>query len=163
MPLDASASRIRISMPHPYLWNPSFRSRNSAPKAGHRSNLASLRFRVNAATEERKHTQVDFLWITHRFRTIAVFPINWERLNAGVFTPTLPATKRKSRTFATRSTDVISERKHCSRRRRHTQVELSSSRKCADKTQTIARKRWHGARKRKRSNVRSTCGRLNLL
>ena len=129
-------------------------------KAGHRSNLASLRFRVNAATERRKHTQVDFLWITQRFRTIAVFPINWERLDAGVFTSMLPATKRKSRTFATRETDVISERKHCSRRRRHTQVELSSSRKCADKTQTIARKRWHGARKRKRSNVRSTCGRL---
>ena len=42
----------------------------------------------------------------------------------------------------------------------HTQVELSSSRKCADKTQTIARKRWHGARKRKRWSVTSTCGRL---
>ena len=134
--------------------------RTAASKAGHRSNLASLRFRVNAATERRKHTQVDFLWITQRFRTIAVFPINWERLDAGVFMPTLPATRRKSRTCATRKTDVISERKHCSRRRRHTQVELSSSRKCADKTQTIARKRWHGARKRKRSNVRSTCGRL---
>ena len=91
-----------------------------------------------------------------------MFPINWERLDAGVFTSMLPATKRKSRTFATRETDVISERKHCSRRRRHTQVELSSSRKCADKTQTIARKRWHGARKRKRSNVRSTCGRINM-
>ena len=132
-------------------------------KAGHRSNLASLRFRVNAATERRKHTQVDFLWITQRFRTIAVFPINWERLDASVFTTItsmLPAIKRKSRTFATRETDVIFERKHCSRRRRHTQVELSSSRKCADKTQTITRKRWHGARKRKRSNVRSTCGRL---
>ena len=89
-----------------------------------------------------------------------MFPINWERLDAGVFTSMLPATRRKSRTFATRETDVISERKHCSGRRRHTQVELSSSRKCADKTQTIARKRWHGARKRKRSNVRSTCGRL---
>ena len=76
------------------------------------------------------------------------------RLDAGVFMPTLPATKRKSRTCATRATDVISERKHCSRRRRHTQVELSSSRKCADKTQTIARKRWHGARKRKRWDVR---------
>ena len=75
----------------------------------------------------------------------------------------LPATKRKSRTFATRETDVISERKHCSRRRRHTQVELSSSHKCADKTQTIARKCWHGARKRKRWNVRSTCGRLKTL
>ena len=58
-------------------------------KAGHRSNLASLRFRVNAATERRKHTQVDFLWITQRFRTIAVFPINWERLDAGVFTSML--------------------------------------------------------------------------
>ena len=90
----------------------------TTPKAGHRSNLASLRFRVNAATERPKHTQVDFLWITQRFRTIAVFPINWERLDAGVFMPTLPATKRKSRIFATRETDVISERKHCSRRRK---------------------------------------------
>ena len=42
-------------------------------KAGHRSNLASLRFRVNAATERRKHTKVDFVWITRRFRTIAAF------------------------------------------------------------------------------------------
>ena len=50
-------------------------------KAGHRSNLASLRLGVNAATERRKHTQVDFLWITQRFQTIAVFPINWERLS----------------------------------------------------------------------------------
>ena len=106
--------------------------------------------------------QVDLLWITQRFRTIAVFPINWERLDAGVFTPTLPATKRRSRTCATRATDVFSERKHCSRRRRHTQVEFSSSRKCADKTQTIARKRWHCAIKRKRSNVRLTYGRLNM-
>ena len=136
-------------------------SNRQTSKAGHRSNLASLRFRVNAATERRKHTQVDFVWITQRFRTIAMFPINWERLDAGVFTSMLPATRRKSRTCATRETDVIFERNHCSRRRRHTQVEFSSSRKCADKTQTIARKRWHGARKRKRSNVRSTCGRLN--
>ena len=201
------------------------------------------------------------MWITQRFRTIAVFPINWERLDAGVFTsmlsrpqvdltferfrflapcqrlraivcvlsahlrrvlkstcvclrlreqclrseitsvfrvanvlllrfvagnmdvntpafkrsqligntaivrnvnlwPPLLATKRKSRTSATRETDVISERKHCSRKRRHTQVDFRTRRKCADKTQTIARKRWHGARKRKRWNVRSTCGRL---
>ena len=120
---------------------------------------ASMRFRVNAATERRKHTQVDFLWITQRFRTIVVFPINRERLDASVFTPTLPATKRKSRTCATRETDVISERKHCSRRRRYTQVELLSPRKCADKTQTIARKRWHGARKRKRWNVKAATGR----
>ena len=33
-------------------------------------------------------------------------------------------TQELRRTFATRETDVISERKHCSRRRRHTQVEL---------------------------------------
>ena len=126
--------------------------------AGHMSNLACLRFRVNAATERSKHRH---LWITRRIRTIAVFPINWERLDARVFTPTLPATKRKSRTCAaTRETHVIFKRKHCSRRRRYTQVELSSPRKCAEKTQTIARKRWHGARKRKRWNVRSTCGRL---
>ena len=138
----------------------SFSHLQAASKAGHRSNLASLRFRVNAATERRKHTLVDFLWITRRFRTIAVFPINWERLDAGVFTSMLTATKRRSRTFATRETDVISERKHCSRRRRHTQVDFRTRRKCADKTQTIARKCWHGARKRKRSNVRSTCGRL---
>ena len=80
------------------------RLRLVAGKAGHRSNLASLRFRVNVATERRYHTQVDFLWITQLFRTIAVFPINWERLDAGVFTSMLPATKRKSRTFATRET-----------------------------------------------------------
>ena len=127
------------------------------PKGGHRSKLASLRFCVNVATERRQHTQVEFVWITQRFRKIAVFPINWERLDAGVFTSMLPATKRKSKICATRETDVISERKHCSRRRRHTQVDFRTRRKCADKTQTIARKR---CRKRKRSNVRSTCGRL---
>ena len=92
----------------------------------------------------------------------SLFPINWERLDASVFTSMLPATKRRSRTCATRATDVISERKHCSRRRRHTQVKLSSSFKCADKTQTIARKRWQGASKRTRCNVRSTCGRLYM-
>ena len=80
-----------------------------ADKADHRSNLASLRFRVNAATERRKHTQVDFLWIAQRFRTIAVFPINWERLDASVFTSMLSATRRKSRTCATRATDVTEE------------------------------------------------------
>ena len=89
------------------------------------------------------------------------------RSTGNVWTPAyssmLPATKGRSRTCATRATDVISERKHCSRRRRYTQVELSSPRKCADKTQTIARKRWHGARKRRRWNVRSTCGRFNTV
>ena len=138
-------------------------SKSLLRKGGHRSKLASLRFCVNVATERRQHTQVEFVWITQRFRTIAVFPINWERLNAGVFTSMLPATKRKSRTCATRKTDVISERKHCSRKHRHTQVDFRTRRKCADKTQTIARKRWHGAEKRKRSNVMSTCGRLNVL
>ena len=79
------------------------------------STCVCLRLSVAAFTRKRKDARFD-LW------------------------PALPATKRKSRTFATRETDVISERKHCSRRRRHTQVELSSSRKCADKTQTIALK-----------------------
>ena len=41
---------------------------------------------------------------------------------------------------------LFSESKHCSRRRRYTQVESTSPRKCADKTQIIARKRCHGAR-----------------
>ena len=136
------------------------RNGEESSKGGHRSKLASLRFCVNVATERRQHTQVEFVWITQRFRTIAAFQINWERLDASVFTSMLPATKRNSRTFATRETDVISERKHCSRKRRHTQVDFRTRRKCADKTQTIARKRWHGARKRKRSNVGSTCGRL---
>ena len=67
------------------------------------------------------------------------------RSTLSVFTSVSPATKPKSRTCATRATDVIFERKHCSRRRRYTQVELTSPRKCADKTQTIARKRWHSA------------------
>ena len=80
-----------------------------------------------------------------------------------IITSMLSATRLKSRTCATRETDVISECKHCSRRRRHTQVELSSPLKCADKTQTIAGKRWHGARKRKRWNIRSTCGRFRVL
>ena len=39
-------------------------------------------------------------------------------LDASVFTSTLPATTRRSRTCATRATDVIFERKHCSRRPR---------------------------------------------
>ena len=123
----------------------------------------TLRPCVSAATERRKHTQVDFCGLRGAFKQSLRFLINSECLDAGVFTSMLPATKRKSRTCATRATDVISERKHCSRRRRHTQVELSSSRKCADKTQTIARKRWHGARKRIRWNVRSTCGRLKAI
>ena len=92
-------------------------------KAGHRSTLAFLRFYVIAATGMRKHTQVELLWITRRIRRISAFPSNSERMDASVFTSTLPATKRKSRTISTRATDVIFERKHCSRRRRHTQVE----------------------------------------
>ena len=75
-----------------------------------------------AATERRKHTQVDFLSIYLRgaFEQSLRILINSERLDAIVFTSMLPATKRKSRTCATRATDVIFERKHCSRRRRHT-------------------------------------------
>ena len=98
-------------------------------KAGHRSTLAFLRFCVIAATGIRKHTQVELLWITRRIRRISVFPINSERLDAIVFTSTLPATKRNSRTISTRATDVIFERKHCSRRRSHTQVDITSAHK----------------------------------
>ena len=47
-----------------------------------------------------------------RFRTIAAFPINSERLDA--FTSKLPEIGRRSRICATRATEVISERKHCS-------------------------------------------------
>ena len=65
-----------------------------------------------AATGRRRHTHVDFLWITRRFQTIAAFPINSERLDAGVFTVMLPATKRRSRTCATRATNVVVEGKH---------------------------------------------------
>ena len=115
-------------------------------KAGHRSKRAFLRFCVIAATGRRKHTQVELLWITRRIRTISAFPINSERLDASVFTSMLPEIGRKCRTCATRATDVISERKHCSRRRRHTQVEIMSPHKNAGNSKTIIRKRWHGAR-----------------
>ena len=98
-------------------------------KAGHRSKLAFLRFCVIAATGIRKHTQVELLCITRRIRRISAFPSNSERLDAIVFTSTLPATKRNSRTISTRATDVIFERKHCSRRRNHTQVEITSPHK----------------------------------
>ena len=98
-------------------------------KAGHRSTLAFLRFCVIAATGIRKHTQVELLCITRRIRRISAFPSNSERLDASVFTSTLPATKRNSRTISTRATAVIFERKHCSRRRRHTQVEITSPHK----------------------------------
>ena len=114
-------------------------------KAGHRSTLAFLRFCVIAATGIRKHTQVELLWITRRIRRISAFPINSERLDASVFTSTLPATKRNSRTISTRATDVIFERKHCSRRRRHTQVDMSSAHKQLGNSRTITRNRWHGA------------------
>ena len=55
----------------------------------------------------RNHTQVESLWITRRIRRISAFPSNSERLDASVFTSTLPATKRNSRTISTRATDVI--------------------------------------------------------
>ena len=128
-------------------------------KAGHRSNLASLRFRVNAATERRKHTQVDFVWITQRFRKITVFPINSERLDAGVFTSMLPATGvehslLEQLTLVSNASIVLEDgdthRSNCRRRvnaqtkRRQSQVNAGT------------RKRWHSARKRKRWNVRSS-------
>ena len=118
----------------------------NGPKAGHRSTLAFLRFCVIAATGIRKHTQVESLWITRRIRRISAFPSNSERLDASVFTSTLPATKRNSRTISTRATDVIFEHKHCSPRRRHTQVEITSAHKQLGNSRTITRNRWHGAR-----------------
>ena len=116
------------------------------PKAGHRSTLAFLRFCVIAATGICKHTQVELLWITWRIRRISAFPSNSERLDASVFTSTLPATKRNSRTISTRATDVIFERKHCSRRRSHTQVEITSPHEQLGNSETITRNSWHGAR-----------------
>ena len=119
-----------------------------------------LRFCVITASGRRKHTQVELLWITWRIRRISAFPSNSERLDATVFTSTLPAIGRNSRTCATRATDVIFERKHCSRRRSHTQVEITSAHKQLGNSNTITRNRWHGARISKRRNVRSTYGRL---
>ena len=113
-----------------------------------RSTLASLRFCVIAATGIRKHTQVESLWITRRIRRISAFPSISERFEASVFTSTLPATGRNSRTISTRATDVIFERKHCSRRRRHTQVEITSPHKRLGNWRTITRNSWHGARMR---------------
>ena len=123
----------------------------------------TLRPCVSAYTRQLKDASTHrsrFCGLRGAFEQSLHFLINSERFDASVFTSMLPATKRRSRRCATRATVVISERKHCSRRRRHTQVELSSPRKSDDKTQTIACKRWNGARKRKRRNIRSTCGRL---
>ena len=62
------------------------------PKAGHRSNLASLRFRVNAATERRKHTQVDFFGLRSAFEQSLCF-----RSTGNVWTPaySLPCYRRQ--------------------------------------------------------------------
>ena len=130
-------------------------------KAGHRSTLAFLRFCVIAATGIRKHTQVDLLWITRRIRRISAFPSNSERLDASAFTSTLPATKRKSRTISTRATDVLFERKHCSRRRSHTQVEITSrisNSATREQSDVIA---GTVPESTNANNARSTCGRLN--
>ena len=115
-------------------------------KAGHRSTLAFLHFCVIAATGRRKHTQVELLWITRRIRRISAFPINSECSDASVCTSMLPGIGRKSRTCATRATNVIFECKHCSRRRSHTQVEITSPPKQLGNSKTIGRNRWHGAR-----------------
>ena len=127
------------------------------------SELLVEQIRIMTEISDRLHKQVrnfkrdsslsDFLWITRRG---AAFPINSDRLDASVFTSMLPATERRSRTCATRATEVFFiECTHCSRIRRHTQVDIRTRRKNADKTHTIARERWHGARKRKCRNVRS--------
>ena len=96
-----------------------------------------LAFLRNNATGIRNHTQVELLWITRRIRRISAFPINSERLDASVFTSTLPEIGRNSRTISTRATDVIFERKHCSRRRRHTQVDITSPHKQLGNSETI--------------------------
>ena len=139
----------------------SYKTPRAESKAGHRSTLAFLRFCVIAATGIRNHTQVELLWITRRIRRISAFPINSERLDASVFTSTLPATKRNSRAISTRATDVIFERKHCSRRRSHTQVDITSAHKQLGNSRTITRNRWHGATISERKDARLTCGRLN--
>ena len=87
-------------------------------KPAHRSTLHSCVSAFLPAAGRCKHTQVAFLWIMQRFRTIAAFPINLERLDASVFTSMLPEIRCRSRTYATRATDVFLECKHCSRRRR---------------------------------------------
>ena len=69
-------------------------------KSGHRSNLASLRQLKNVSTHRST-----FCGLRGAFEQSL-------SLNASVFTSMLPATKRRSRTCATRATDVISERKH---------------------------------------------------
>ena len=73
-------------------------------KAGH---IAFLRFRVN------RHN-----WKTQA-HTGRLF-VDYSALSNSVFISTIPATKRRSRTCATRAIDVIFKRKHCSRRHRHT-------------------------------------------
>ena len=66
----------------------SFKRRNartqasSGLEAGHRSNLASLRFGVDAATERRKHTQVDFCGLRSAFEQSLCF-----RSTGNVWTP----------------------------------------------------------------------------
>ena len=105
-----------------------------------------LRLCVIAATGRRKHTQVDLSWITRHIRRISAFPINLERLDASVYTSMLPEIGCKGRTCATRATDVIYERKHCSRRRRHTQVEITSANKQLGNSKTITRNCWYDAR-----------------
>ena len=127
-------------------------------KPGHRSSLASLRFRVNAATKRRKHRST-FCGLRGAF----------EQLTGNVWMPAYsrPCYRQKDAgvehalleqlTLFPNASIVLEDVDSA----RHTQVELSSPHKSADKTQTIARKRWHGVRKRKCWNVRSTCGQTN--
>ena len=72
-----------------------------------------------------------------------MFPINWERVDAGVFTSMLPATRQKSRTFATRETDVDTHRSTLGRgvnaqtKRRQSHVNAGTARQ---KAKTLERK-----------------------
>ena len=108
--------------------------------AGHRSTLAFLRNRGNWNTQAHTGRIV----VDNAAHSKNICGVS-EQL-ASVFTSTLPATKRKRRTISTRTTDVIFERKHCSRRRSHTQVEITSPHKQLGNSETIGRNRWHGAR-----------------
>ena len=91
-------------------------------KAGHRS---TLRFCVSRGNWKTQAFTGKLLWITWCFRTIAAFSINSGRLDASVFTSRLPVIKCRSRTCE----QLAFCRTHCSRRRRHTQVDFTSPRK----------------------------------
>ena len=128
-------------------------------KAGHRSNLASLRFCLNAATERRKHTQVDFCGLRGAFEQSLCF-----RSTGNVWTPAYsrPCYRRQDARVKHALLEQLTLFPNASIVLEDVDTHRSNFRRRV-KTQTIARKRWHGARKRKRSNVTSTCGRLKII